>query len=266
MDIQELSSAHNPKIKELLLLKEKSKVRIEKSLFVVEGKREIEAAIQAGYIINELYFAPSIINEQEIPIKAPRLYSITPPLYSKIAYRESTEGLIAVFQSKVHSFSDIKPTKTPLIIVLESVEKPGNLGAILRTADAVGANAIIICDPLTDIYNPNIIRSSLGGAFTNTVIACSNDEAFNWLVKNNIAIFTAQLQDSHYYYDTDMSKPMAIVMGTEALGLTDYWRERANHKIKIPMLGKLDSLNVSVSAAILCYEALRQRTNKANKK
>ena len=262
MHIQELSSAHNPKIKELLLLKDKSKIRLEKSLFIVEGKREIDAAINAGYIITELYFVPNIIQEQEITIKTPKLYSLSPALYSKVVYRESTEGLIAVFESKAKSFADIKLSDTPLIIVLENIEKPGNLGAILRTADAVNAHAVIICDPLTDIYNPNIIRSSLGGVFTNNVITCSNEEAFNWLISNNINIFTAQLQDSQDYYLTNMNKPLAIVMGNESLGLTNYWREKANHKIKIPMLGKLDSLNVSVSAAILCYEALRQRSFK----
>ena len=262
MHVQELSSAQNPKIKELLLLKERSKIRLEKSLFIVEGKREIDAAINSGYIICELYFVPTIIPEQEITIKTPRLYSITPALYSKVVYRESSEGLIAVFESKKTSFSDIKLSQAPLIIVLESIEKPGNLGAILRTADAVNANAVILCESLTDIYNPNIIRSSLGGVFTNNIISCSNEEAFNWLASNNINIFTAQLQDSKEYYHADMSKPLAIVMGSESQGLTEFWRERAYQRIKIPMLGKLDSLNVSVSAAILCYEALKQRTTK----
>lgn len=260
MHIKELSSAQNLKIKELLLLKEKSRIRLEKSLFIVEGKREIDAALGAGYKIVELFFAPNIISEEEIKIECPRVYSLTSALYTKIAYRESTEGLIAVFESKASLFSDIKLSQNPLVIVLESVEKPGNLGAILRTADAVNADAVIICDPLTDIYNPNIIRSSLGGVFTNNVIACSNKDAFDWLTINNISIFTAQLQDSEYYYNTDMSKPLAIIMGTESQGLTNYWRERAHCKIKIPMLGKLDSLNVSVSTAILCYEALKQRT------
>ncbi len=262
MHIQELSSAQNPKIKELLLLKEKSKIRSEKSLFIVEGKREISAALNAGYKIVELFFASNIIAQEDIDIEAPRVYSLTAALYTKVAYRESTEGLIAVFKYKISLFSDITLSKTPLIIVLESVEKPGNLGAILRTADAVKANAVIVCDPLADIYNPNTIRSSLGGAFTNNIITCSNEEAFNWLSVNNINILTAQLQDSEYYYNSDMSKPLAIVMGSEAQGLTDFWRERAHQRIKIPMLGKLDSLNVSVSAAILCYEALRQRTIK----
>ena len=262
MHIQELSSAHNPKIKELLLLKEKSRIRIERSLFTVEGKREIDAAINAGYIIKELYFEPGLIKEQEITIKSPRLYSLTSALYAKVAYRESTEGLIAIFETKVNSFSEVKLSKIPLIIVLESIEKPGNLGAILRTADAVSADAVIFCDPLTDLYNPNVIRSSLGGVFTNVIIQSTSENTFNWLLNNNIEIFTAQLQDSENYYSTDMSKPLAIVMGTESHGLTSYWKERANHKVKIPMLGKLDSLNVSVSTAILCYEALRQRTVK----
>ena len=139
------------------------------------------------------------------------------------------------------------------------MEKPGNLGALLRTADACGIDAVLVCDPLTDLYNPNLIRSSLGGIFTNQVVACSNEEALAWLRAHNINIFTAQLQDSKWYYNTNMATPTAIVMGTESTGLTEFWRQASNAKIKIPMLGELDSLNVSVSAAILCYEAVRQR-------
>ena len=144
-------------------------------------------------------------------------------------------------------------------MVLESVEKPGNLGAVLRSADAAGADAVIICDPLTDIYNPNLIRASIGAVFTRQVVAASSEDALRWLRKNNIRILTAQLQDSEWYYDEDMRGGTAIVMGTEATGLTDFWRDAADSHIRIPMLGELDSLNVSVSAAILLYEAVRQR-------
>ena len=147
--------------------------------------------------------------------------------------------------------------------MLESVEKPGNLGAILRSADAAAAVAVIVCDPLTDLYNPNLIRSSIGAAFSVPNVACTSSECIDFLKRHHIQILTAQLQDSHLYYDTDMRRATAIVMGTESTGLTQQWREAADAHIRIPMLGKLDSLNVSVSAAILLFEAVRQRSPKA---
>ena len=147
----------------------------------------------------------------------------------------------------------------PLYVVLESIEKPGNLGAVLRSADAAGVSAVIVCDPLTDLYNPNLIRSSIGAIFTVPVVACSSEECIGFMKANKVQILTAQLQDSNLYYDQDMTKPTAIVMGTEATGLTNQWRKAADAHIRIPMLGRIDSLNVSVSAAILMYEAVRQR-------
>ena len=268
MRIQEITSAQNPKIKETVALMEKSKERRAQKLFVVEGIREVTACIRNGYTIKSIFFNSQIVTPEQItsffpadsPI--PQLFSLTPNAYSKIAYRENTEGLVAVVEEKRLALQDVKfgrQWKQPLVLVVESVEKPGNLGALLRTADACGSDAVLVCDPLTDLYNPNLIRSSLGGIFTNQVVACSNEEALEWLKSNNINIFTAQLQDSEWYYNTNMAAPTAIVMGTESTGLTDFWREASNAKIKIPMLGELDSLNVSVSAAVLCYEAVRQR-------
>ena len=268
MKIQEITSAQNPKIKETVALMEKSKERRAQKLFVVEGIREVTACIRNGYTIRSIFFNNQIVTPEQIasffptgsPI--PQLFSLTPNAYSKIAYRENTEGLVAVVEEKRLALQDVKfgrQWKQPLVLVVESVEKPGNLGALLRTADACGIDAVLVCDPLTDLYNPNLIRSSLGGIFSNQVVACSNEEALEWLKNNNINIFTAQLQDSEWYYNTNMAAPTAIVMGTESTGLTDFWREASNAKIKIPMLGELDSLNVSVSAAVLCYEAVRQR-------
>jgi len=262
-----LSSSKNPKIKDLLLLSEKSKERRERALFVVEGKREIEAALSAGYKIYELFYCPglsNVLNTQqsrtlEHNYPAERYYSLTEEIYSKVAYRSGTEGIIAVFRYKNISLKDIPLSSNPLIIVLESVEKPGNLGAVLRTADAANADAVIVCDPLTDLFNPNIIRSSIGGIFTNKVCVSSSEDTFNWLTENNITIFAAQLQDAELYHKSDMSGATAVVMGTESLGLKPFWREKAHHRIRIPMLGTLDSLNVSVSTAIICFEALRQR-------
>ena len=155
---------------------------------------------------------------------------------------------------------DLKVGEKPLVVVLESVEKPGNLGAVLRSADAAGADAVIVCDPLTDLFNPNLIRSSTGTIFSRQVVATTSEDAIKWLKDNSIKIYTAQLQDSSLYYNTDMKGGTAIVMGTEATGLSDIWRKAADAHIRIPMLGQADSLNVSVSAAILLFEAVRQRS------
>ena len=246
---------------------EKSKERRAQGLFVVEGLREVEACLRNGYTVRSLFYNNQIADPEQIGKMFPAgveatLFSLSPAAYSKIAYRENTEGVVAVVEQKNLPLAGIKFGKKwskPLVLVVESVEKPGNLGALLRTADACGVDAVLVCDPLTDLYNPNLIRSSLGGIFTNQVVACSNEQALEWLRANGINVFTAQLQDSQWYYDTDMVSPTAIVMGTESTGLTDFWREASNAKIKIPMLGELDSLNVSVSAAVLCYEAVRQR-------
>lgn len=264
----EITSAQNPKIKEVATLLEKSKIRRQQKLFVVEGMREVTACIRNGYTIKSIFFNNRIIEAEQIgnlfPTNAPipTTYSLSPAAYSKIAYREGTEGIVAIVEEKRLLLQDIRfgiKWEQPLVLVVESVEKPGNLGALLRTADACGIDAVLVCDPLTDLYNPNLIRSSLGGIFTNQVVACTNEEALEWLCSHNINIFTAQLQDSQWYYNTDMAAPTAIVMGTESTGLTNFWRNASNAKIKIPMLGELDSLNVSVSAAVLCYEAVRQR-------
>lgn len=189
-----------------------------------------------------------------------RIVHVSKEVYAKVAYREGTEGVIAEVRWKERSLADLLPKgHAPLIMVLESVEKPGNLGAVLRSADAAGADGVILCNPLTDLFNPNLIRASIGAVFTVPVVACTSDEAIAWLKENDIRILTAQLQDSAPYYDVDMTCGTALVMGTEATGLTDAWRQAADAHILIPMLGRLDSLNVSVSAAILLYEAVRQR-------
>ena len=180
-------------------------------------------------------------------------------MYNKVAYREGTEGVIAEVKTRNLTLEDLPAKEDALYVVLESVEKPGNLGAVLRSADACGADAVIVCDPLTDIWNPNLIRNSTGAIFSVPCVACSSQECIDFLKARGVRILTAQLQDSELYYDTDMRPATAIVMGTEATGLTEIWRKAADAHIRIPMLGLLDSLNVSVSAAILLYEAVRQR-------
>ena len=257
-----ITSVQNARIKHVVALQQKSSLRREEGLFVVEGQREIEHCIACGYEIVEMF-------SRSEEWGAPHTTVVTPQVYEKMAYRGSTEGIIAVAKCKDHSLSSLLTphsplldTPNPLIVVLESVEKPGNLGAILRTAEAAGVDAVIVCDPLTDIYNPNLIRASIGGVFSVPVAVCDSKECIAFLKERGIRILTAQLQDSYEYYDYDMRRATAIVMGTESTGLTDQWREAADAHIRIPMLGRLDSLNVSVSAAILMYEAVRQRNSK----
>jgi len=266
-----ITSAQNPKIKMLLELQDKSKTRRREGLFVVEGRRELEHCIATGYEVHTAFICKDITGKKGFDeilrilenssdgLRHCSVMEIPGHLYQKVAYRGSTEGIIAELHCKKHSLEDLDIKENPVVVVLESVEKPGNLGAILRSADAAGVDAVIVCDPLTDLYNPNLIRSSIGGIFTVPTAAASSEDTIRWLKDRDIKIYTAQLQDSSWYYDTDMSCGTAIVMGTEATGLTDIWRKAADAHIKIPMLGRLDSLNVSVSAAILMYEAVRQR-------
>ena len=266
MRIEQVTSVQNPKFKNLLLLQEKSKVRREQGLFVVEGRRELGHALEAGVRPRTVF-----VREADLEALRPLLaaaeaanpdclaVTLPSPLYAKAAYREGTEGIIAVMETRELHLEDLSLSASPLVVVLESVEKPGNLGAVLRSADAARADAVIVCDPLTDLYNPNLIRASLGGIFTVPTVCASSAETIDWLQAHSIRILTAQLQDSSWYYDIDMTVGTALVMGTESTGLTEIWRKAADAHIRIPMLGRLDSLNVSVSAAILLFEAVRQR-------
>jgi len=262
-----ISSVQNPRVKQLVLLQQKSSERRKTGLFVVEGQRETAHCLEAGYQLDSLFYCEELLpyppdshlSPLSSHLSSPNSYQVTPQVYEKIAYRGSTEGVLAVVRSRQLTLSDLSEKDNPLYVVLESVEKPGNLGAVLRSADAAQADAVIVCDPLTDLYNPNLIRSSIGAIFTVPCVACTSDECISFLKQHHVRILTAQLQDSHLYYDTDMRQATAIVMGTESTGLTDVWRRAADAHIRIPMLGRLDSLNVSVSAAILLFEAVRQR-------
>lgn len=259
---EKITSVRNERIRQVLELQEKSRTRRALGLFVVEGRRELEHCLEAGYEIDSVFWCPEILPElpQELIGDVP-VSELTAELYGRIAYRGGTEGLVARVKSRPHTLDDLALKENPLIVVLESVEKPGNLGAVFRSADAAGADAVIICDPLTDLYNPNLIRSSIGGVFTVQSAVCDSASAISWLKARGMKILTAQLQDSSWYYDVDMKGGTAIVIGTEATGLTEQWREAADAHIRIPMLGALDSLNASVSAAILLFEAVRQRNS-----
>lgn len=263
-----ISSPQNPKVKLLLNLQQKSSVRKENNLFVAEGLREIQHCINAGFDIDSVFFCRSLSRDGELDQLlgslpgSTRLFEVSPQVYEKIAYRDGTEGVVAEVRTRTLKLEDLNLGSAPLVIVLESVEKPGNLGAVLRSADAAKADALIVCDPLTDLFNPNLLRSSVGAAFTVPAVACSSAECIAFLKSRGIKILTAQLQDSELYYNTPMTEGVAIVMGTESTGLSQAWRKAADAHIRIPMSGQIDSLNVSVSAAILLFEAVRQRNMK----
>lgn len=255
--IEIVSSLQNPKVKRLMLLQQKSQERRSRGLFVVEGRRELERCLACGYHLDTVFYCPEIYGSHWKG--EGRVVQLTPDVYNKVAYRGGTEGVIAEVEVRTRTLDSLSLSDRPLVVVLESVEKPGNLGAVLRSADAAHVDAVIVCDPLTDIYNPNLIRSSTGAFFSVPCVTCTSAECITYLKQHAIQILTAQLQDSNPYYATDMRIGTAIVMGTESTGLTEQWRQAADAHIRIPMLGIVDSLNVSVSAAILMFEAVRQR-------
>lgn len=260
--MKQITSAQNPYIKSLIQLQEKAKARKQSGTFLIEGMREIELAIRGNYELETLLFVPEVINNLQI-FKSPNLQieliEITKEVYQKLAYRDTTEGIIAVTKIKSTQLSDLKLPKNPLIVVMEAIEKPGNIGAMLRTCDAANVDAVIIANPKTDLYNPNTIRSSVGCLFTNQIAMASTEETIAFLHKNNIAFYSATLQNSISYHTQDYTQPTALVVGTEATGLSQPWRDQAKQNIIIPMQGEIDSMNVSVAAAILIFEAKRQR-------
>jgi TrmH family RNA methyltransferase len=259
-----ISSIQNPMIKELVLLKEKSRHRKKKGLFLLEGVREIQLALKGAYQIEQLILCKDICHSEdleEIQDIANHIVNVSIEVYKKIAYRETTEGVIAVVKSKNHALDTIVfKRKNPLLLVAESPEKPGNIGALLRTADAANADAILIANPKTDLYNPNTIRSSVGCVFTTQIATGSTSEVLTYLKNHNIVIYAAALHENATpYFKQDFTKPTAIAVGTEATGLSEDWLVNSDHKIIIPMRGKIDSMNVSVAASILLFEACRQR-------
>ena len=256
-----ITSTQNPKIKNLLAL-EKSRERKKQSLFVIEGKKEITMALNAGYKIGNIFFCEELIHPDDLKALGADdklLIPVSKDVFDKIAIRENSGGVVAVAEQKNHVLHKVKLNANPLVLILEAVEKPGNLGAILRTADAAGVDAVIICDPQTDFYNPNVVRSSLGCVFTNQLAAASSEETIEWLRLHNIKIYCTYLQASRPYHLIDFTTPAAIVMGTESTGLSATWVQHADANIIIPMLGKIDSMNVSTAAAVVVFEAKRQR-------
>ncbi len=264
MEPEYISSNQNPKIKLIHELYE-SKGRKKHKLFIAEGNREIYIALQSGFkprsiFINKDYvekFPYKIFSDFVIPRNY--VFQVESKLFSKISYREETEGIIAVFEWKNHELNQLRLKANPLLIVVESVEKPGNLGAILRTADAAQVDGVIVCNPVIDLYNPNVVRSSIGCIFSVPIALASSTETISWLKGEKIATYAAALQNAEFYHLYDYKNASAMIFGTEADGLSKEWVTHADYIIKIPMLGKIDSLNVSNAVAIMTFEAMRQR-------
>lgn len=260
--MKQITSSQNPFIKSLVLLQEKAKARKQSGTFLIEGIREIELAIKGNYEIETLLFVSEITSDFQISKFSNfqiETIEISKEVYQKLAYRDTTEGIIAVAKTKSHQLADLQLPENPLILVMESIEKPGNIGAMLRTCDAAKVDAVIIANPKTDLYNPNMVRSSVGCLFTNQIATATTEETIDFLQKNNINFYSATLQNSTSYHTQNFTKPTALVVGTEATGLTEPWRKKATQNIIIPMQGEIDSMNVSVAAAILLFEAKRQR-------
>ena len=288
-----INSLQNQKIKFAVSL-QKSSVRKKEKLFLIEGYREINLAMLAGYRFQTLFICPQIYKKSDVaypknkkddlPLNdkgaksndvdaeysfvrkvidtlagQTQIIETSREVFRKLAYREKSDGLLAVALQRNPALADIKLSSTPLILVAESVEKPGNLGAMLRTADAAGVDAVLVCDGVTDIFNPNVVRSSLGTLFTTQVVCCSSKEAVNWMKNMQIKIFTTALSASRPYYLVDYQGPSAIVAGAEASGVSSLWEENSDANIIIPMFGKVDSMNVSVATSVVLYEVLRQR-------
>lgn len=257
----DITSPQNPRVKHIVKLREDKRQRQKDGLLLVEGWDEIQLAISAGHEPQTLLTAPELASR---PLTFPSAENITVSraAFEKMSYRDNPDGWLAVFpipQTTLKSSSLLDGVSSPLVIVAESIEKPGNLGAILRTADAAGVDALLVCDPRTDVWNPNVVRASRGTVFSVPVVECDNASALAWLRSHKIRVLAATPAAKVTYSDVDMRPPTAIAVGTEDAGLSDFWMKNADMKVKIPMLGKVNSLNVSVSTALIVYEAVRQR-------
>lgn len=268
MEVTEITSLANPKIKNVVKLRQRSH-RDDLQLMISEGYREIKRALDHGYAPKQLFYCEELFlkgtNEPTLIARAmdagAEIYSCTVPVFEKIAYRERPEGLLAVGPQPSTTLSELQDKLGPhsLVIVAEAIEKPGNLGTILRSADAAGADAVIVCDRCTDIYNPNVVRASTGVIFSMPIVECSSQEGLDFLRKLNFKTLAATPHAEALHFDVDLTERVALIVGNEQFGLTDLWMNEADLKVRIPMLGMADSLNVSQATTILLFEAVRQR-------
>jgi RNA methyltransferase, TrmH family len=263
----ELTSSQNPKIKEALKLRER-RARDATGLFLIEGYRELKMALQCSVVIQRLFFAPDFflgVNEEDLlrqaTLQGSEIYRCPAHLFEKLSYRDRPDGLLAIALQMRHTLSELMAQfkKDPFLIVAESIEKPGNLGTILRSADAAGVDGVIVSDRCTDIYNPNVVRASVGTLFTRPVVEAKGEEILHALQTKKIKIVAATPSASVSFTEANLLGPIAIVVGTEQLGLSDPWLKVADLQVSIPMHGSADSLNVAVATTLLLYEVLRQR-------
>jgi RNA methyltransferase, TrmH family len=254
----DITSLQNPKIKYIVKLREDKRQRLRDHVMLVEGFDELTLALSSGLKPESLLTAPELAS-RSIDISNAEITTVTRAVFEKISYRDNPDGWLGIFPIPKRTLEDIKLSASPLVIVAESVEKPGNLGAILRTADAAHVDALLVCDPRVDLWNPNVIRASRGAIFTVPTVEVESSAALAWLRSNQMHVLAATPAAEELYTDVDMKGPVAIAVGTEDAGLTDFWMQQADIKVRIPMLGEVNSLNVSIATALITYEAVRQR-------
>ncbi len=256
----DISSAQNPRIKQIVKLRENKRQRVRDRLMLVEGWDELNLALASGMVPEAVLMAPELTTRLlEGLISRP--LTVSRIVFEKISYRENPDGWLGIFPIPERSLEDIQLSASPLVIIAESVEKPGNLGAILRTADAASVDALLLSDPRADLWNPNVVRASRGAIFTVPAVEVGNTAALDWLRSRKIEILAATPSATMPYTQVDLTKPLAIAVGTEDEGLTDFWLSNAEQKVLIPMSGRVNSLNVSIATALIVYEAVRQRKN-----
>lgn len=257
-----ITSTQNQRIKDLIKLQQKSRDRKKTGFLVAEGVQENYLALQNNFDLQSFYICNEIFSEEKMIKKIPenQIFEISKEIFEKVAYRKTTGGIIGVYKQKLSNLQELNSIENPLIVVLEQVEKPGNLGAILRSADAAGADAVVVCDERVDFFNPNVVRSSVGTIFTNKIIVANAQDFVKFCREQKIQILATFLrEDTRDLFACQMKTGTALIFGTESTGLSDFWLNDVTHTIKIPMNGKVDSLNVSNAVAICLYEAVRQR-------
>jgi TrmH family RNA methyltransferase len=228
---------------------------------LVEGHDELTLALSSGIKPQSLLTAPELVS-RSIDIPSAEITTVTRAVFEKISYRDNPDGWLGIFPIPKTALDDLKMSASPLVIVAESVEKPGNLGAILRTADAAHVDALLVCDPRVDLWNPNVVRASRGAVFTVPTVEVDSSTALAWLRSKGTRVLAATPSAEVLYTSVNLNQPIAIAVGTEDEGLTDFWMQSADIKVKIPMLGKVNSLNVSIATALITYEVVRQRSKK----
>ncbi len=255
----DITSLQNPRIKHIVKLREDKRQRQRDQLMLVEGFDELTLALGSGLQPEALLTAPELASRSIDMVNAETI-TVTRSVFEKISYRDNPDGWLGIFPIPQRTLEDIQLSASPLVIVAESVEKPGNLGAILRTADAVHVDALLVCDPRVDLWNPNVIRASRGAVFSVPTVEVDSSNALTWLRSNGMRILAATPSAQELYTAVNMKDPLAVAVGTEDDGLTDFWMQNADLQVRIPMLGKVNSLNVSIATALITYEAVRQRT------